>query len=55
MSVASQENKQMLLDLMSNIINDNNLSTKNSDLVNFIDEKCNYFHTKRLNLVILMK
>ena len=49
MSVASQENKQMLLDLMSNIINDNNLSTKNSDLVNFIDEKCNYFHTKRFD------
>ena len=47
MSVASQENKQMLLDLMSNIINDNNLSTKNSNLINFINSKCNYFHTKR--------
>ena len=50
MSVASQENKQMLLDLIVyHIINDNNLSyAKNSDLVNFIDEKCNYFHTQEI-------
>ena len=46
MSVASVENKQMLLDLMATIIKENKLSYA-KDLPVFIEEKCNYFHTQR--------
>ena len=48
MSVASDENKQMLIDLMDTIISENKLSMhKSVDIVKFISETCNYFHTKR--------
>ena len=46
MSVASGDNKQMLYELMCNIIKDNSLSTP-PGLGNFIEDKCNYFHTQR--------
>ena len=46
MSVAAVENKQMLYDLMSTIIKDNKLG-QIANLSNFIEEKCNYFHTQR--------
>ena len=48
MSVASQENKQMLADLMVNIMNDNNIViTDKTLLYKFIEEQCNYYHGKR--------
>ena len=46
MSVTSNENKQMLLELMSTIISDNKL-IQPDNLREFIEEKCNYFHTRR--------
>ena len=46
MSVTSNENKQMLLELMSTIISDNKL-IQPDNLREFIEEKCIYFHTRR--------
>ena len=47
MSVASNENKQMLMDLMKSIGDSNNCIINESQLSQFISERCNYFHTQR--------
>ena len=48
MSVSAEENKQMLIDLMKNIMQDNNFTLDNDgELRRFIIEKCNYYHTQR--------
>ena len=47
MSVASNENKQMLMDLMKSIGDSNNCIINEPQLSQFVNEKCNYFHTQR--------
>ena len=48
MSVSTEENKQMLIDLMKNIMQDNNFTLESeNELRRFIIEKCNYYHTQR--------
>ena len=47
MSVVSQSNKQMLFDLLKSIGNDNNLVINDNQLMNFISQKCGYFHANR--------
>jgi hypothetical protein len=47
MSVVSQSNKQMLFDLLKSIGNDNNFVIDDNQLMNFITQKCGYFHANR--------
>ena len=47
MSVVSEENKNMLLDLMMSISQENNYKINRKDLVGFINHQCGYFHTQR--------
>ena len=48
MSVVTDENKQMLIELMRSIIHDNKLVIPPEvDVEGFISEQCSYFHTKR--------
>ena len=47
MSVVSQSNKQMLFDLLKSIGNDNNFVIDDNQLMNFITQKCGYFHVNR--------
>ncbi|MBN20040.1 MAG: hypothetical protein CL678_02045 [Bdellovibrionaceae bacterium] len=48
MSVSTEENKQMLIELMKNIMQDNDFTLESdNELRNFIIEKCNYYHTQR--------
>ena len=47
MSVVSQSNKQMLFDLLKSIGNDNNFVINDNQLMNFITQKCGYFHANR--------
>ena len=53
MSVASNENKQMLMDLMKSIGNSNNCIINEPLLSQFIGERCNYFHTQRFEFTDL--
>jgi hypothetical protein len=50
MSVQSDNNKQMLFDLLKSIGSDNNMKINDSELYNFINEQCNYFHINRIDL-----
>ena len=50
MSVQSDNNKQMLFDLLKSIGSDNNMKINDSELYNFINQQCNYFHIKRIDL-----
>ena len=47
MSVVSESNKQMLFDLLKSIGIENQLNINQSQLSNFINNKCTYFHTNR--------
>lgn len=47
MSVISPENKEMLLELMISISNDNRYNVNNDTLSEFIYEKCAFFHSHR--------
>jgi len=50
MSVHSDNNKEMLYELLKTIGSDNNMEINNSDLYNFISQRCDYFHVNRINL-----
>ena len=50
MSVQSDNNKQMLFELLKSIGFDNNMEINDSELYNFINGQCNYFHVNRINL-----
>tara|TARA_R110002074_G_scaffold93136_4_gene203490 strand:+ start:1191 stop:1940 length:750 start_codon:yes stop_codon:yes gene_type:complete len=50
MSVQSDNNKQMLFDLLKSIGFDNKIKINNSELYNFINQQCNYFHINRIDL-----
>ena len=50
MSVQSDNNKQMLFDLLKSIGSDNNMKINDSELYNFINQQCNYFHINRIDL-----
>lgn len=48
MSVINTSNKQMLYELLSDIVTDNNISLTNSNVItSFIDKQCAFFHTQR--------
>ena len=47
MSVVSQENKTMLLDLMVSICEENKYEINKKKLIDFINSQCGYFHTQR--------
>jgi len=49
MSVVSQQNKQMLFDLLKSIGNENNFVINDNNLITFINQKCGYFHTNRFD------
>ena len=50
MSVQTDNNKQMLFELLKSIGSDNNMKINDSELYNFINGQCNYFHINRINL-----
>lgn len=50
MSVQTDNNKQMLFELLKSIGFDNNMEINDSELYKFINEQCNYFHVNRINL-----
>ena len=50
MSIQSDNNKQMLFDLLKSIGLDNKLKINDSELYNFINQQCNYFHINRIDL-----
>lgn len=50
MSIQSDNNKQMLFDLLKSIGLDSSMKINDSELYNFINEQCNYFHINRINL-----
>ena len=47
MSIVSESNKQMLFDLLQSIGIENQFSINRSQLSNFINNRCIYFHTNR--------
>ena len=47
MSVVSNENKEMLWDLIIDICNDNSFQVNGEDLKNFLDGRCGYYHGQR--------
>lgn len=49
MSVQTDNNKQMLFELLKSIGSDNNMKINDSELYNFINGQCNYFHINRIN------
>tara|TARA_B100000900_G_scaffold105757_2_gene87791 strand:- start:6864 stop:7613 length:750 start_codon:yes stop_codon:yes gene_type:complete len=50
MSVQTDNNKQMLFELLKSIGFDNNMEINDAELYKFINEQCNYFHVNRINL-----
>ena len=50
MSVQSDNNKQMLFELLKSIGLDNKMKINDSELYNFINQQCNYFHINRIDL-----
>ena len=50
MSVQSDNNKQMLFELLKSIGLDNKMQINDSELYNFINQQCNYFHINRIDL-----
>lgn len=47
MSVVSNENKEMLWDLIIDICNDNSFQVNGEELKNFLDGRCGYYHGQR--------
>ena len=47
MSVVSNENKEMLWDLIIDICNDNSFKVNGEELKQFLDGKCGYYHGQR--------
>lgn len=47
MSVVSNENKEMLWDLIIDICNDNSFQVNGEELKNFLDRRCGYYHGQR--------
>ena len=43
MSVVSNENKEMLWDLIIDICNDNSFQVNGDELKNFLDGRCGYY------------
>lgn len=50
MSVQTDNNKQMLFELLKSIGLDNEMKIHDSELYNFINQQCNYFHINRMDL-----
>lgn len=46
-SIVSNENKEMLWELIIDICDDNNFKVNGDDLKNFLDSKCGYYHGQR--------
>ena len=47
MSIVSNENKEMLWDLIIDICNDNGFKVNGEELKGFLDSRCNYYHGQR--------
>ena len=47
MSVVSNENKEMLWDLIIDICNDNSFKVNGEELKQFLDNRCGYYHGQR--------
>ena len=47
MSIVSNENKEMLWDLIIDICNDNSFKVNGEELKNFLDRRCSYYHGQR--------
>jgi len=47
MSIVSNENKEMLWDLIIDICNDNSFKVNGEELKNFLDGRCSYYHGQR--------
>ena len=47
MSVVSNENKEMLWDLIIDICNDNSFKVNGEELKQFLDGRCGYYHGQR--------
>ena len=47
MSIVSNENKEMLWDLIIDICNDNSFKVNGEELKQFLDGKCGYYHGQR--------
>ena len=47
MSVVSNENKEMLWDLIIDICGDNSFKINGEELKNFLDGRCGYYHGQR--------
>ena len=47
MSIVSNENKEMLWDLIIDICNDNSFKVNGEELKGFLDGRCNYYHGQR--------
>ena len=47
MSIVETSNKKMLFELLKSIGTDNNFIINDDELINFINNKCNYFHVNR--------
>ena len=47
MSVVSNENKEMLWDLIIDICNDNSFQVNGEELKQFLDGRCGYYHGQR--------
>ena len=47
MSIVSNENKEMLWDLIIDICNDNGFKVNGEELKNFLDSRCSYYHGQR--------
>ena len=47
MSVVSNENKEMLWDLIIDICNDNSFQVNGDELKTFLDGRCGYYHGQR--------
>ena len=50
MSVINNSNKEMLYELLSDIVKDNNIGITNPNIITtFIDKQCAFFHTQRFD------
>ena len=49
MSIVNESNKEMLLELLKSIGVENNFSINDAQLIDFINQKCSYYHTNRYN------
>ena len=49
MSIVNESNKEMLLELLKSIGAENNFLINDAQLIDFINQKCAYYHTNRYN------